>query len=333
MPTTSTFICNLKEGTEVVVTTKVGRRAYLKTPVQGWCSLAKVNGERILDSIDEENNLIKKNIQLATPQKTAVSSRSRHRPKQMAQKFENRIDQFRQRLVLADGEFDAEKIQYVGVLSAEVSSLNQRNAVISLMIISYETKEVVLEETECVNITEPLVVGHAEFTQALACVKFYEEYLSTLSNRKFVPQVLFIAAAGILNPKRFGLACHIGLRLQVPTIGVESRLSKAPGIDTDEIAKQIQQLDSGTIEIKNYSDESLGAAVKMSSEEVYYVSPGDSISASSACSLFQANHATLPLTAAKTNVSRVLGAVEEKSRMLKKLRQSPGASPQSPEFR
>jgi len=79
-PTTSKFICNLKKNTEVIVTHKQGRRAYLISPCEGWCSLTKANGERILESIDQESRLIKKNIQLATPPEN-----KKHTPKTTTQ--------------------------------------------------------------------------------------------------------------------------------------------------------------------------------------------------------------------------------------------------------
>lgn len=51
--TTSELICNLKEGTEVIVTHTQGRRARIRHPWKGWCSLTKANGERILESMED----------------------------------------------------------------------------------------------------------------------------------------------------------------------------------------------------------------------------------------------------------------------------------------
>jgi len=330
-PTTSRFLCNLKEGTEVIVTHKEGRRAYIIQPVNGWCSLTKANGERILESIDEENRLIKKNIQLATPSRTKVM-RPRREPRQMAKKFEDRIEQFRQRLVLADGDIKQEDIKFFGGIAVEISAFNQRTAVISLIIISCETMAVVFQETECINVSEPFVIGHKEFRQALACVKYYEKCVSKLQEKNIVPQILFIASSGILHPRRFGLACHVGLRLQIPTIGVETSLLAHPDIEIEDVRSQIQELESGTIEIKG-GDASVGTAVKISAEEVFYVSPGDRISISKASTFFEAYRDKMPTIAANENVTRVLSELEEKNRLLRKLRQSPASSPQEPEFR
>lgn len=44
----SDIICNLKKGTQVLVTHKEGSRAHINQPVEGWCSVVKEDGEQIL---------------------------------------------------------------------------------------------------------------------------------------------------------------------------------------------------------------------------------------------------------------------------------------------
>ncbi len=45
--------------------------------------------------------------------------------------------------------------------------------------------------------------------------------LEALSKLHHTPDVVFVAGAGRAHPKKFGVACHVGLALERPTIGVD----------------------------------------------------------------------------------------------------------------
>ncbi len=72
--------------------------------------------------------------------------------------------------------------------------------------------------------------------------------LDAFRNLSTVPDLLLVNGHGYAHPKRFGLACHVGLILDVPTIGVARRLligtaaqpeaargSSVPVLDNSEI--------------------------------------------------------------------------------------------------
>jgi deoxyinosine 3'endonuclease (endonuclease V) len=40
------------------------------------------------------------------------------------------------------------------------------------------------------------------------------------NNQHFYPQVLMVDGNGLLHPRGFGLACHLGVLADLPTIGV-----------------------------------------------------------------------------------------------------------------
>ena len=72
----------------------------------------------------------------------------------------------------------------------------------------------VLEESRCIlPCTFPYVPGLLSFREAPAVIKAVEGFSDT-------PDLLMCDSQGRAHPRRFGLACHVGVWLQLPTIGV-----------------------------------------------------------------------------------------------------------------
>lgn len=66
---------------------------------------------------------------------------------------------------------------------------------------------------------------------------FIIEKLARLKKEKpeILPQVVFIDGNGILHPRGVGLASHIGVCADVPTVGVAKKLLHVDGIVKDEL--------------------------------------------------------------------------------------------------
>jgi len=88
--------------------------------------------------------------------------------------------------------------------------------------------ELVETATASAKLTFPYIPGLLSFREAPAC-------LAAVKKLKSEPDVLLIDGQGIAHPRRLGLAAHLGLFLDKPTIGcAKSRLIgtfEPPGIE------------------------------------------------------------------------------------------------------
>jgi deoxyribonuclease V len=148
-----------------------------------------------------------------------------------------------------------------GAVDLHLSGRRFGNAVAVLW--SIEDERVLESVVASGDIDVPYVPGYLSFREAPLCLKAVTE-LSQL------PDVLLVDGHGIAHPRRFGLACHIGVELDIPVIGVaKSRLygdAQPPGPRKGDRAPILD------------GDEMIGMVVR-SREDVkpLYVSPGHRI--------------------------------------------------------
>lgn len=105
------------------------------------------------------------------------------------------------------------------VAGADVAFDATRGAAIAGVVVLAWPSLAVLERASAVRPLDfPYVPGLLSFREIPALLAAFEKL-------KHTPQVVFCDAQGYAHPRRFGLACHLGLLLDVPTIGcAKSRL-------------------------------------------------------------------------------------------------------------
>ena len=95
---------------------------------------------------------------------------------------------------------------------------DKKNIIACIVVLSAETFENIETVYATQPVTFPYIPGLLSFREAPAC-------LAAAEKLTVVPDCFIVDGQGIAHPRRLGLACHLGLFLDVPTIGcAKSRL-------------------------------------------------------------------------------------------------------------
>ncbi len=109
-----------------------------------------------------------------------------------------------------------EKIQKVA--GVDVSFEKDNIATVAAVVIDFKTNEMLEGKTLKVEMLFPYITGFLGFREADAMISV----LKTLKNNY---DVLMVNGHGVMHPRSFGLASHVGMLMDQPAIGVAKRLS------------------------------------------------------------------------------------------------------------
>ncbi|KAG0096900.1 hypothetical protein BGZ93_003813 [Podila epicladia] len=115
---------------------------------------------------------------------------------------------------------DLESVQglkYIGGVDLSFIVGNKEDAIASLVVLSYPKLEVVYENHAKVKLTLPYIAGYLAFREVGPLM----DLINTIRRDQpaLVPQLIFVDGCGVLHPRGFGLASHLGLLANIPTIG------------------------------------------------------------------------------------------------------------------
>ena len=99
---------------------------------------------------------------------------------------------------------------------------------VSALVICDKDLKIVYEDYKLVKMTEPYVPGFLAFREVNHLVDLINDLKKNAP--EYLPQVILVDGNGILHVKGFGLACHLGVLVDIPCIGCSKTVFNVDGI-------------------------------------------------------------------------------------------------------
>lgn len=116
---------------------------------------------------------------------------------------------------------EIEQIPNPGVIAGVDVSYGDEGAVASYVETDEPSDQVVREETYAQSrVRFPYIPGYLAFRELPVLAKLLEK----VKNRGGLADVIFVDGNGLLHPRKAGLASHLGVELDHPTVGVAKKL-------------------------------------------------------------------------------------------------------------
>ena len=134
----------------------------------------------------------------------------------------------------------------------------------AVAVLSFPALELLEYKTVVTETVFPYVPGLLSFREVPAI-------LSALSRLQVLPDMILCDGQGYAHPRRLGIACHLGIITDIPTIGVaKTRLIGRHGVVPEEKGGWVELIDK---------DEIIGVALRTREKvKPLYVSPGHRVS-------------------------------------------------------
>ena len=133
---------------------------------------------------------------------------------------------------------DVVELKYIGGVDISASKIIQGAAVSALVVCDKDLK-IVYEDYKLVKMTEPYVPGFLAFREVNHLIDLINDLKK--NSPQYIPQVILVDGNGLLHVKGFGLACHLGVLVDIPCIGCGKTVFSVDGINkkkVKEIAKK-----------------------------------------------------------------------------------------------
>ncbi|XP_057248592.1 uncharacterized protein LOC104886733 isoform X4 [Beta vulgaris subsp. vulgaris] len=131
-----------------------------------------------------------------------------------------------------------EVLKYVG--GVDISFLKQDPSVAcgTLVVLELDSLKVIYDDFSVSKLKIPYIPGFLAFREAPILLKLLEKMKENA--HPFYPQLLMVDGNGLLHPRGFGLACHLGVMADLPTIGIGKNLHHVDGLTHSEVIEHLE---------------------------------------------------------------------------------------------
>lgn len=191
--------------------------------------------------------------------------------------------------ILQETSFDMSKIKYVAGLDISFDKTNPDRACGCLVIMEYPgsaNQKPIYQDVEMCTMTMPYISGYLAFRE----LPIYQILVKRLREKRpdLEPSVYMVDGCGIFHARGVGSASHLGVAMDIPTLGVAKTLLCMDGITEDGVDKLTKDIEKGaSVPLKGISGKTYGAALKTSQNPVF-VSIGHQISLEDAVTITKA---------------------------------------------
>jgi deoxyinosine 3'endonuclease (endonuclease V) len=171
----------------------------------------------------------------------------------------------RQQIIETDDE-SMQPLTYIG--GVDISFVKGTNKALSAFIVmAFPSFIIVHQDYRIVEMTKPYISGFLAFRE-VEHLKILVDHLK-LTKPEIFPQIIMVDGNGVLHPRRCGLASHLGVVCDVPTIGIGKNLLHVDGldktvVDTWKAETQLEDLSNvRTLSLVGSSGQTFGVALCM----------------------------------------------------------------------
>lgn len=178
-----------------------------------------------------------------------------------------------------------EILKYVCGVDLSFSKTDSSVACATLVVLDMTTLEVIYEDSAVVELRVPYIPGLLAFREAPVLLELLEKMKK--KELPSYPQLLMVDGNGLLHPQGFGLACHLGVLVDLPTIGIGKNLHHVDGLTQSKVRQMLEAEEDSSKDVFTLigaSGSALGAAMRSTQGSVkpIFISVGHRISLTTA---------------------------------------------------